>query len=269
MYGSGRGLGKPTAGMRQGGSFLLYEAILPSEKAFAYKMRLDAMKRQAGRPAQDNYSPVGNNSFAQTSSAEMADAVGESKNQIYRFIRLTALIPPLLQMVDDGKIAFRPAVELQGLGYSVQDIQHIRASLRWHRQFSMDIEDILLAEGITGKLLLALQPFDLLNLPLTTAQLGYLLRWQKDIAGRYGDKELFCVTGGRVYYCTTCKGVFYHYHHHTHLHFLFHIHLHYHVPVASILKHVLYRKQPRRAARPRLFADIHGRTFRHCGQACP
>ena len=103
------------------------------------------------------------------------------------------------------KLGECPNEHLQGLGYSVQDIQHIRASLRWHRQFSMDIEDILLAEGVTGKMVRAMQPFDLLNLPLTTAQLGYLLRWQKDMAGRYGDKELFCVTGGRVYYCTTCK----------------------------------------------------------------
>ena len=96
-------------------SNLQREHILPSEKAFSYKMRLDAMKRQAGRPAQENYSPLGNNSLGVKSSDEMAEAVGESKNQIFRFIRLTELIPDLLNMVDEGRIAFRPAVELSYL----------------------------------------------------------------------------------------------------------------------------------------------------------
>ena len=89
--------------------------ILPSEKAFSYKMRLEAMKRQAGRPAQDNYSPLGNNSFGTKSSDEMAAEVGESKNTIFRYIRLTELIPELLDLVDEGRIAFRPAVELSYL----------------------------------------------------------------------------------------------------------------------------------------------------------
>lgn len=89
--------------------------ILPSEKAFAYKMRLEAMKRQAGRPTKDNYSPVGNNSEYATSSDELAEKVGESKNQIFRFIRLTELVPEILQMVDDRQIAFRPAVEISYL----------------------------------------------------------------------------------------------------------------------------------------------------------
>ena len=90
-------------------------SILPSEKAFAYKMRLESMKRQAGRPTQDNYSPVGNNSLGVKSSDEMAEAVGESKNQIFRYIRLTELSPDLLNMVDENRIAFRPAVELSYL----------------------------------------------------------------------------------------------------------------------------------------------------------
>ena len=89
--------------------------ILPSEKAFAYKMRLEAMKRQAGRPTKDNYSPVGNNSDFATSSDELAEKVGESKNQIFRYIRLTELVPEILQMVDERQIAFRPAVELSYL----------------------------------------------------------------------------------------------------------------------------------------------------------
>ena len=96
-------------------SNLQRSVILPSEKAFSYKMRLEAMKRQAGRPAQDNYSPLGNNSFGTKSSDEMAAEVGESKNTIFRYIRLTELIPELLNLVDEGRIAFRPAVELSYL----------------------------------------------------------------------------------------------------------------------------------------------------------
>ena len=96
-------------------SNLQRSVILPSEKAFAYKMRLEAMKRQAGRPTKDNYSPVGNNSEFATSSDELAEKVGESKNQIFRFIRLTELVPEILQMVDERQIAFRPAVELSYL----------------------------------------------------------------------------------------------------------------------------------------------------------
>ena len=88
--------------------------ILPSEKAFSYKMRLEAMKRQAGRPPK-NYSPVENNFAGATSSELMAEETGESKNQIFRYIRLTNLVPELLDMVDEGRIAFRPAVELSYL----------------------------------------------------------------------------------------------------------------------------------------------------------
>ena len=96
-------------------SNLQRSVILPSEKAFAYKMRLEAMKRQAGRPPKENYSPVGNNSEFATSSDELAEKVGESKNQIFRYIRLTELVPEILQMVDEYRIAFRPAVELSYL----------------------------------------------------------------------------------------------------------------------------------------------------------
>ncbi len=86
-------------------------------------MRLDAMKRQAGRPSQDNYSPVGNNFTTKTSSAELAEMVGESKNQIFRFVHLNNLIPQILDMVDNAvtkdkslpQIAMRPAVELSYL----------------------------------------------------------------------------------------------------------------------------------------------------------
>ena len=100
-------------------SNLQRETILPSERAFAYKMKLEAMKHQAGRPTQDNYSQVGNN-FGTLSSEEMAEELGTSKNQIFRYIRLTNLVPELLDMVDEKKIAFNPAVELSHLDTNQQ-----------------------------------------------------------------------------------------------------------------------------------------------------
>ena len=95
-------------------SNLQRETILPSERAFAYKMKLEAMKRQAGRPTKENYSQVGNN-YGTLSSEEMAAELGTSKNQIFRYIRLTELVPPLLDLVDQRKIAFNPAYELSFL----------------------------------------------------------------------------------------------------------------------------------------------------------
>lgn len=100
-------------------SNLQREHILPSEKAFAYQMKLDAMKRQAGRP-EKNYSQIGNNFNESTSSAEFSKEIGESKNQIFRYIRLTNLIDPILQMVDDNKIAMNAAVEISYLGSKEQ-----------------------------------------------------------------------------------------------------------------------------------------------------
>ena len=93
-------------------SNLQREGLLPSERAFAYKMKLDAMKRQAGRPSRENVSQVGTQ---KRSDQIMAEQVGESRNQIQRFIRLTELIPALLDRVDERKIAFNPAVELSYL----------------------------------------------------------------------------------------------------------------------------------------------------------
>ncbi len=95
-------------------SNLQRSVILPSEKAFSYKMRLEAMKRLPGRPVKDNASPLATNSLGR-SDEELAGQVGEGKDNIRRYIRLTELIPDLLQMVDDGKIAMRPAVELSYL----------------------------------------------------------------------------------------------------------------------------------------------------------
>ena len=102
-------------------SNLQREQILPSEKAFAYKMKLDAMKRQAGRPCKNNSVPVGQN-FGQTSRELLAEKSPDSNTQIQRYIRLTELITPILDMVDSGKIAIRPAVELSYLPKEQQTI---------------------------------------------------------------------------------------------------------------------------------------------------
>ena len=90
--------------------------ILPSEKAFAYKMKLEAMKRQAGRPTKNNLVPVGQN----YSREELAAQSGESQTQIQRYIRLTNLVPELLEFVDEGRIKMRPAVELSYLDEDCQ-----------------------------------------------------------------------------------------------------------------------------------------------------
>ena len=96
-------------------SNLQRSVILPSEKAFSYKMRLEAMKRQAGRPSQNNSSPVGIDLRGKQSLDVLGEESGYSRNQIHRYIRLTELIPGLLDLVDEGRIAFRPAVELSYL----------------------------------------------------------------------------------------------------------------------------------------------------------
>ena len=96
-------------------SNLQREHILPSEKAFAYQMKLEAMNRKAGRPSNENRSQIGNNSEHKRSAEIFSEEVGESKNTIFRYIRLTELIPELLQLVDESRIAFRPAVELSYL----------------------------------------------------------------------------------------------------------------------------------------------------------
>ena len=99
-------------------SNLQRETILPSEKAFAYKMKLEAMKRQAGRPK--NSAPLEPNLKGTRSNEELAASSPDSRSQIQRHIRLTELIPPVLDMVDSGKIAFRPAVELSYLSKEQQ-----------------------------------------------------------------------------------------------------------------------------------------------------
>lgn len=88
------------------------EEILPSEKAFSYKMKLEAMKRQAGRPEKGNYSQLGNNKKTKTSSEELSKQVGESKNKIFRYIRLTELISELLNRVDEKRLPFQTAYDI-------------------------------------------------------------------------------------------------------------------------------------------------------------
>ena len=110
-------------------SNLQREQVLPSEKAFAYKMKLDAMKRQAGRPSKENSSPPGMNFRGKQTLDLIAEESGDSRNQIHRYIRLTNLVPELLDMVDNTvlkekgtlQMALRPAVELSYLPENEQN----------------------------------------------------------------------------------------------------------------------------------------------------
>ena len=101
-------------------SNLQRSTILPSEKAFAYKMRLEAMKRQAGRPSKENGVPVGHNSIVGKSREILASESQDSNTQIQRYVRLTNLVPELLEFVDEGRIKMRPAVELSYLDEDCQ-----------------------------------------------------------------------------------------------------------------------------------------------------
>lgn len=101
-------------------SNLQREHILPSEKAFAYQMKLEAMKRKAGRPSKENSDQIGLNFQGKQSSEILGEQVGESKNQIQRYIRLTNLIDPILDMMDNNQIAMNAAVEISYLGSKKQ-----------------------------------------------------------------------------------------------------------------------------------------------------
>ena len=118
-------------------SNLQREHILPSEKAFAYKMKMDAMKRKAGR-LEKNSSQVATNFDTAT---EIGKCAGESRDQVFRYIRLTHLIPDILKLVDEGKIALTPAVELsylqpseQEMLFSVMDSDEVTPSLSQARR---------------------------------------------------------------------------------------------------------------------------------------
>lgn len=101
-------------------SNLQRENILPSEKAFAYQLKLEAMKRKAGRPSKENSAQIALNYSNKQSSEILGEQVGESKDQIRRYIRLTNLIDPILTMVDNKEIAMNAAVELSYLGSKEQ-----------------------------------------------------------------------------------------------------------------------------------------------------
>lgn len=113
------------------------------------------------------------------------------------------------QLIADGyrdveRLDRCPKQKLLELGYSEWAIVQARKALSEHRRFVEAIEAIFASEGLQPKQVKDFWPFDLLRLPFTCAQLGYILRWQRDVAGRYGDKDLFCMAGGRIYYCTEC-----------------------------------------------------------------
>ncbi len=91
------------------------ETLLPSERAFAYRMKMEALKRRAGRSSKDNCDQVGHNLSGKRSVDVLAESAPDSRNQIQRYIRLTHLTQPLIDMVDEKKIAFNPAVELSYL----------------------------------------------------------------------------------------------------------------------------------------------------------
>ena len=112
---------KPAVVIRKGAFVLAYniqrEELLPSEKAFAYKMKMEAMKRGGGRPAKDNSCQIGTNYRADN---ELSDQVGESARQVQRYIRLTELIPELLDYVDKKRIQFTVGVEISYLDQEMQ-----------------------------------------------------------------------------------------------------------------------------------------------------
>ena len=142
------------------------DILLPSEKAWAYRMKMEAMRRQSGRP-RNNCAQVGPN-FGKRTRDLIAEEMGESKNQISRYIRLTELIPPLLAMIDQGHLPFNPAVELSYLSLQNQtsllailerdEITHSLAQAQnLHKLSTLDkldesaIEAILLTEPILKK----------------------------------------------------------------------------------------------------------------------
>ncbi len=101
-------------------SNLQRENILPSEKAFAYQMKLEAMKRKSGRPSKENASQIATDFISGRSDELLGAQVGESKDQVRRYIRLTNLIDPILEMVDNKQIALNAAVEISYLGTKEQ-----------------------------------------------------------------------------------------------------------------------------------------------------
>ena len=138
-------------------SNLQRESLLPSERAFAYKMKLDAMKRRAGRPSKENLSQVGTQ---KRSDELLAEQVGESRNQIQRYIRLTTLVEPLLAMLDEKKIALNSAYKLSFLSKDEQAAlikvikrTQIMPSLSQTQRLKTFSEDGTLSEAVISAIL--------------------------------------------------------------------------------------------------------------------
>ena len=141
-------------------SNLQREHLLPSEKAFAYKMKMEALKRKAGRP-EKNSSQVATNF---DTAAEIGKSAGESRDQVFRYIRLTNLIPSILKMVDEGRIALTPAVELsylkrfeQAALYRIMDRDDVTPSVYQAKQLrQLSQEEELNDESISA--LISVEP---------------------------------------------------------------------------------------------------------------
>lgn len=143
-------------------SNLQRENILPSEKAFAYQLKLEAMKRKAGRPSKENLSQIGTDF---RTDEKLAQQVGESRNQIQRYIRLTNLIDPILEMVDSKQIAMNAAVEISYLGSKEQtdvlkaiDAEETSPSIEQARKLRRFSEDGRLNEDVVASIMQEQKP---------------------------------------------------------------------------------------------------------------
>ena len=141
------------------------EKLLPSEKALAYKMKLDAMKRQAGRPAKENRGQVDPHFIAGKSRDVLAEQTGESAKQISRYVRLTHLTPELLDMTDKGKLAFNSAVELsylkpeeQAAVFTAMERDEAAPSLKQARELKKHSKDGELTEKAIDTVMSAEKP---------------------------------------------------------------------------------------------------------------
>lgn len=148
-------------------SNLQREELLPSEKAFAYKMKLDAMKRQTGRKPRENDSQLGNHFDTRKSSDILAEQTGDSKNQIFRYIRLTSLVPDLLNRVDNKTIAFNAAVEVSYLTEPEQKMlcdaierEECTPNLKQARRLKQFSQDVKLDENVIDAIMTEEKPIE-------------------------------------------------------------------------------------------------------------
>lgn len=130
------------------------DKLYPSEKAFAYKMKLEAMKKQVGRPSRINSCQVGTNFNGQRSNEQLANESSESARQIMRYIRLTELLPDLLDLVDGGKLAFIPAV---AVSYLKPDEQQILLDVLKRDQISISLSQATQLKELSGSNKLTVQ----------------------------------------------------------------------------------------------------------------